>query len=306
MSNGGRGVVLAVDRGEVGDYLASIGSIPTMGRTEVDELSRVIRDALRPPDERLAARNKLAEGNLRLVVKAAKRYLGLGLPLADLISHGNIGLLRAAHKYDPDRGTKFSTYATFWIKAAVRQAVSRQSRPVRLPDYMHWLVRRYDDARRAIQDETGAAPSHEEVRLRIDMPPTKVRHLDEALAAVAACRPPRESDEARARGSSPDDDAARREAAAMLGRLLRRLPARHARVLRRRVGDDAPLHEIGREMGLTRERVRQLVMEALAMAQAAARGRPMAPAARAVRGERKTFPAAAGPAALTPPAGAPS
>lgn len=275
-------------------YMTAITAVTIPDDAEVAHLVGVIRDRTADRASRLAARNRLVEGNLRLVVMLARSYQGLGLPLSEVIAEGNLGLLRAARKYDLRAGTKFSTYATYWVRAAIRQALSRQGRAVRLPDYMHWLVRRYEAARSRLGDARGRPPTREEIRDDLGLDADEARHLDEALQLAAACRPGRGDAEARDRSPSPDEAAARRDAKDRVMGFLRRLPRRHARILRRRIGDGATLTEIGLEMGLTRERVRQLADEGLEMARAAATGGSVFAAAREVRvGRKKGFAAPA-------------
>ena len=279
--------------GELDKYLSEIASVSIPDETEVAALVGTVRDGSASRTKRLAARNRLVEGNLRLVVSVARLYRNMGLSLSDLIAEGNIGLMRAVRGYDLNRGTKFSSYAPFWIRAAIRQAISRQTRQVRLPDYMHWLIRRVDKTRTELTGQLGRSPTLDEIRNELKVPITRAQFLEEALAAADACRaqlvPGRVGvvEEAGSADPGPDDTAQRKDGVEWLRKLMRRLPKRHARILRRRMADEIPLSKIGREMKLTRERVRQIATEAVAMLRAAAHGGSMASASRAVRADRK-------------------
>ena len=279
--------------GDLDHYLSRIASVSIPDEAEVTALVHTVRDRAAPREVRIAARNRLVEGNLRLVVSIARPYRGMGLSLDDLISEGNMGLMRAVRGYNLNRGTKFSSYAPFWIRAAIRQAVSRQARQVRLPDYMHWLIRRVEKCRVELSAKLGRAPDLDEIRVELGIPATRAQFLQEAISTAEACRagvPTGRScaiEEAGCPTAGPDAVAQSRDGVAWLGTLMRRLPKRHARILRRRLGDGLPLAQIGAEMGLTRERVRQIGSEAVAMVRAAANGTSMTAAARAVRAERK-------------------
>ena len=274
--------------GDLDTYLSQIAGVTIPDEAEVVSLVRTVRDKAAGRAARIAARNRLVEGNLRLVVSIARPYRGMGLSLDDLIAEGNMGLMRAVKGYNVRRGTKFSSYAPFWIRAAIRQAVSRQVRQVRVPDYMHWLIRRVEKSKSELTGRLGRPPELAEIRTELRIPARRAQFLEEAIHTAEACRPPaRGVEEAGARDIGPDESALRKDEVARLAKLMKRLPKRHARILRRRLGDGVPLARIGREMGLTRERVRQIGSEALAMIRAAANGGSMTAAARAVRAERK-------------------
>lgn len=275
------------------EYLSAIASVAIPNDEEVASLIHTVRNRAAGRESRLAARNRLVEGNLRLVVSVARAYCGMGLTLDDLIAEGNIGLMRAVKGYDPTLQVRFSSYAPYWIRAAIRQAVSRQARQVRLPDYMHWLLRRYEKARAELTDRLGRKPTVDEIRKELSLSPTRAQFLSDALVTAEACRPPTSGggpDEPSDRRLPPDEAASNRDGVVWLKTLMRRLPGRHARVLRRRLGDDKALAAIGTELGVTRERVRQIESEALAMIRAAAGGESVFAAAKAVRADRKRKP----------------
>jgi RNA polymerase primary sigma factor len=239
--------------GDLDEYLHAISSMTIPNDEEVATLLRLIRDKDAPRQDRLRARNRLVEGNLRLVVSIARPYRNMGLAIA-----------------------------------SIRQAVSRQARPIRMPDYMHWLVRRYETTRGTLADQLGRPPEMNEVRKEMRIPTARAQHLAIGLSTSRACRPSAQTvDDADEHGGSPEELATRKDNVEWTRKLLRKLPARHAKILLRRLGDQKPLAVVGREMGLTRERVRQISTEAVAMLRAAALGGSVTAAARAVREERR-------------------
>src|SRR5439155_5117233 len=153
-------------------YLGEIARIPLLSREEEAALARRVRagDA--------AAKAALTEANLRLVVQIARRYLNRGLPLSDLIEEGNIGLLRAVEKFDPDRGTRFSTYGTWWIRQAVVRALANQARMIRLPVHVELLLGQCAKKRNALTQQLGRAPTTEELARALGWPVSEVEHLE--------------------------------------------------------------------------------------------------------------------------------
>jgi RNA polymerase primary sigma factor len=220
------------------------------------------------------ARDLLARANLRLVVSIARGYAGRGLPLEDLIQEGNLGLLRAVEGFDPDRNTPFSTYAIYWIKQSIRQALIRTARTIRLPAHMHYLLCRWRQADAALRGELGRAPTDEEIARRLGLVGKRLRTVLHVLRNQPAG--PRGLDEERPsaevllpdpRCKAPEAEVADEEEKRRALGLLDELDRRKALVLRLRFGlegDEAlTLEEIGDRLGLTRERVRQIEKQAL-------------------------------------------
>ncbi len=244
-------------------YLTEIARIPLLTREEERELGRRIRagDAL--------AKARLAEANLRLVVQIARRYLNRGLPLPDLIEEGNLGLLRAVEKFEPERGTRFSTYAAWWIRQAIARALANQARTIRLPVHVGLLLGRYAREQRRLAQALGRQPTPAEVAEALGMSLEQIHELEEIR------QPPVPLDSPAGEGKSRIGDLVADPAPGpsdTLGELLRSradlvsalddLAANERTVLRRRFGleGDEPetLDAIGRRLGLTRERVRQI------------------------------------------------
>lgn len=244
-------------------YLKEIARIPLLTREAERELARRVRAG----DEQAKAR--LAEANLRLVVQVAHRYLNRGLPLPDLIEEGNLGLLRAVEKFEGDRGTRFSTYAVWWIRQAIARALANQARTIRLPVHVELLLGRYAKQQRRLEQELGRRPTTEEVARALGMSVEQVRELDEIRHR------PLPLDAPAGEGKSPLGDLVADPApgpSEAVGELLRAradlasvlddLAANERTVLRRRFGLDGDepetLEAVGRRLGLTRERVRQI------------------------------------------------
>jgi RNA polymerase primary sigma factor len=238
-------------------YLAEIRRIPRLTREDELELARRVRagDA--------AATSRLTEANLRLVVQIARRYLNRGLPLPDLIEEGNLGLIRAVEKFDPDRGMRFATYATWWIRQAVVRALANQARTTRLSVHVARLLGRYQHEQQRLTQELGRPPSLDEVAQALGMRAAQLAELEEIR------RPP-VSIEGSPLGSTVAGESA--DPSARLGSFLHEraelvvllddLAENERRVLKRRFGLDgeAPqtLEAIGRTLSLTRGRVRQI------------------------------------------------
>ncbi len=244
------------NRANLAVYLSEIRQIPLLSREDEVELARRIRTG----DE--AARQRLIESNLRLVVQIARRYLNRGLPLADLIEEGNLGLIRAAEKFDPDRATRFSTYATWWIRQAVVRALANQARLIRLPVHVELLLGRYRREQERLTQELGRLPTIEEIAQALDMPVDRLAELDEIRQR------PMSLDSPVVRATAVDDT----DEAGRLGQIVRErqelasvlddLAENERRVLRARFGlDEQPpdtLEAIGQRLGVTRERIRQI------------------------------------------------
>jgi RNA polymerase primary sigma factor len=253
-------------------YLRSIGKVPLL--TREDE----VRLAKRVEANDMSAKNALIEANLRLVVSIAKRYTGRGLTLLDLIQEGNLGLIRAVEKFDWRRGFKFSTYATWWIRQAITRALADQSRTIRIPVHMVERMNRVARARRALIQRHNREPSAGEIGELVEMSAKKVEEILKLGQEPVSLEAPVGGEEgdaslgdfiADAATDRPLEIVANRMRDADLQRVLDSLPWRERRVIELRygLGDEEPmtLEDIGHEVGVTRERVRQIESKTLAM-----------------------------------------
>jgi RNA polymerase sigma factor (sigma-70 family) len=250
-------------RANLSAYFGEIGRIPLLGREEEVALARRVRAG----DE--AARTRLTEANLRLVVQVARRYLNRGLPLPDLIEEGNLGLIRAVEKFDPERGTRFSTYATWWIRHFVVRALANQARMIRLPVHVELLLGRYAREQQRLSQELGRAPTTEELARALGTTTEQVDELEEIRRHPVSLDAPTGEDRGPVSETIADESV---DPDTFLLSLFRKraelttvfddLAANERTVLRRRFGleGDPPetLETIGRRLNLTRERVRQI------------------------------------------------
>ncbi len=250
-------------RANLSTYFGEISRIPLLSREEEVALAR----RLRAGDE--AAKTKLTESNLRLVVQVARRYLNRGLPLPDLIEEGNLGLFRAVEKFDPERGTRFSTYATWWIRHFIVRALANQARMIRLPVHVDLLLGRYAREQQRLTQELGRAPTVEEIAHALGTTTEQVDELDEIRRHPVSLDAPTGGEESHVAATIADESADPSTALVSLFRqradlatIFDDLAVNEGLVLRRRFGleGDPPetLEAIGRRMGYTRERVRQI------------------------------------------------
>jgi RNA polymerase primary sigma factor len=250
-------------------YFARIDKGKLLTRAEEVDLSKRARAG----DVR--ARQRLIEKNLRLVVSVAKKYRGMGLPFEDLIQEGNIGLMKAVEKYDPDRGWRFSTYATWWVRQAVQRAVADKGRTIRIPVHRGDKLRKMARVYNELSSEMEREPADEEVAGRLGWPVEDVRDLKGSLWDATSLNQPLGSDaDASEVGEFIEDEGASEVAGAVIGEMemgwlaeaVEGLPERHRHVLVRRYGlgdeETATLALLSDELGVSRERVRQLQREA--------------------------------------------
>ncbi|MCE9568385.1 MAG: RNA polymerase sigma factor RpoD/SigA [Planctomycetes bacterium] len=222
------------------------------------------------------ARDQMVRANLRLVVNIARGYTGKGLALQDLIEEGNLGLLRAVEGFDPVMGTRFSTYASYWIKQSIKRALVNTAKTIRIPAYMVELLAKWRRATNKLNDELGRAPTHEEVAKLLGLPKKKLNIIKKAIRVYNAAPQTDQSEQGWSidemlmdgRAKTPDMEMVETDDLKQVMHLLDKMDKREATVLRMRFGldDEEPktLKEIGESLNLTRERVRQIESEALA------------------------------------------
>jgi RNA polymerase sigma factor (sigma-70 family) len=250
-------------RANLSAYFGEISRIPLLSREDEVALARRVQAG----DE--AAKTKLTEANLRLVVQVARRYLNRGLPLPDLIEEGNLGLIRAVEKFDPERGTRFSTYATWWIRHFIVRALANQARMIRLPVHVELLLGRYAKEQQRLSQELGRPPTTEEIARALGTTTEQVDELEEIRRHPVSLDAPTGDDRGPVAEMIADESADPNTFLLSLFReradlttVLDDLAANERLVLRRRFGleGDPPetLETIGRRLGLTRERVRQI------------------------------------------------
>jgi RNA polymerase primary sigma factor len=279
----------------VGLYLKEVGRVPLLTASEEVilakriEAGRKAREELAKGDVSLkrrselqlkvedgwAAREHLITANSRLVISVAKKYMGRGVPFLDLIQEGNIGLIRAAKKFDYRRGHKFSTYATWWIRQAVTRAIADQGRTIRVPVHMGDQINKLLRVSHQLTQQLGRAPTTEELAVELDVPPKKVENMIQVARRPLSLETPTDEEEDSVLGDFiEDEDSPAPPETAMqnllkehLVEVLHNLPPREVRILQLRYGlldgQSYTLEEVGRKMGVTRERVRQIEAQAL-------------------------------------------
>jgi RNA polymerase primary sigma factor len=272
-------VVVAADTSYIDDiaddsvrlYLREIGKIPLL--TSEEELALAQRVVA--GDKK--AKDQMAEANMRLVVSIAKRYVGRGLDLLDLIQEGNTGLLRAVEKFDPDRGFKFSTYATWWIRQAITRAIADQARTIRIPVHMVETINKLLRTQRRLTQELNREPTNEEIATAMEMDVDKVEHIMKIKQDISSLDASvRDDEEDSVLGDfiededtkTPTESASEQLLKEQVKQILGTLTEREQKILKLRFGlEDGKSHtleEVGQEFSVTRERIRQIEAKALA------------------------------------------
>jgi RNA polymerase primary sigma factor len=254
-----------IERGRLAREELAKGNVP---KTRREELQLLIRDGW-------AAREHLITANSRLVISVAKKYMGRGVPFLDLIQEGNIGLIRAAKKFDYRRGHKFSTYATWWIRQAVTRAIADQGRTIRVPVHMGDQINKLLRVQHQLTQRLGRDPTVGELAESLDVTPQKVENMIQVARRPLSLETPTDDEEDSVLGdfiqdeeiAAPDDSATYNLLKEHLDLVLDGLPPREVRILQLRYGlldgQAYTLEEVGRKMGVTRERVRQIEAQAL-------------------------------------------
>ena len=254
-------------------YLREIGKIPLLNAEEELALAQKVVKG----DKK--AKDKMAEANMRLVVSIAKRYSGRGLDFLDLIQEGNTGLLRAVEKFDPDKGFKFSTYATWWIRQAITRAIADQARTIRIPVHMVETINKLLRTQRRMTQELNREPSIEELAKELEMEPEKVEYvikIKQDIQSLDAGVGRDGEDEDSTLGefiedeesATPEESAANQLLKEQVQSVLSTLSDREQKIVKMRFGLDGgkshTLEEVGQEFAVTRERIRQIEAKALA------------------------------------------
>ncbi len=254
-------------------YLREIGKIPLLTAEEELKLAQKVVSG----DKR--AKDKMAEANMRLVVSIAKRYSGRGLDFLDLIQEGNTGLLRAVEKFDPDKGFKFSTYATWWIRQAITRAIADQARTIRIPVHMVETINKLLRTQRRMTQELNREPTIEELAKELEMEPEKVEYVIKIKQDITSLdagvgREGEEEDSVLKDfiededGVTPEESAASQLLKEQVQSILSTLSDREQKIIKMRFGLDGgkshTLEEVGQEFAVTRERIRQIEAKALA------------------------------------------
>ena len=254
-------------------YLKEIGKYPLLTTEEEIALAKQIAEGT--PDEQAAAKKKLSEANLRLVVSIAKRYVGRGMQFLDLIQEGNLGLIKAAEKFDYTKGYKFSTYATWWVRQAITRAIADQARTIRIPVHMVETINKLIRVNRQLAQELGRDPTPAEIAKEMGISESKVREIIKIAQEPVSLETPIGEEEDSHLGDFIEDENAPAPAEVasnammreQLQEVLHTLTPREEKVIRLRFGlEDGQAHtleEVGKAFNVTRERIRQIEVKAL-------------------------------------------
>lgn len=254
-------------------YLKEIGKYPLLTTEEEIALAKQIAEGT--PEEQAAAKKKLSEANLRLVVSIAKRYVGRGMQFLDLIQEGNLGLIKAAEKFDYTKGYKFSTYATWWVRQAITRAIADQARTIRIPVHMVETINKLIRVNRQLAQELGRDPTPAEIAKEMSISESKVREIIKIAQEPVSLETPIGEEEDSHLGDFIEDENAPAPAEVasnammreQLQEVLHTLTPREEKVIRLRFGlEDGQAHtleEVGKEFNVTRERIRQIEAKAL-------------------------------------------
>ncbi len=249
-------------------YLNEIGFHPLLSQEEEIQIGRAVQSG------DFCARKKMIEGNLRLVVKVARRYLQRGLSFGDLIEEGNLGLIHAVEKYDPERGYRFSTYATWWIRQSIERAIMNQGRTIRVPIHILKNLNISLKKLRELARREDRYPTLLELSIELDMPQEEIERILMLNESIASIDNPRQADELTLLDTLPDESAIdpfifiqNEKLKENIIQGLTKLPPKYQEVVVRRFGllghEPKTLEEVGNDVGLTRERVRQIQEEAI-------------------------------------------
>jgi RNA polymerase primary sigma factor len=254
-------------------YLREIGKIPLLNAEEELALAQKVKEGSKK------AKDKMAEANMRLVVSIAKRYSGRGLDFLDLIQEGNTGLLRAVEKFDPDKGFKFSTYATWWIRQAITRAIADQARTIRIPVHMVETINKLLRTQRRMTQELNREPTIEELAKELEMEPEKVEYVIKIKQDITSLdagvgRDGEDEDSVLGDfiededGATPEESATSQLLKEQVQSVLSTLSEREQKIIKMRFGlengKSHTLEEVGQEFAVTRERIRQIEAKALA------------------------------------------
>ena len=264
------GTVSPLSDDSVKMYLREIGRVPLLNAKQEIELARKISDG------DIKAKRKLVRHNLRLVVSIAKKYINRGLPFLDLIQEGNLGLIRAAEKFDPERGYKFSTYATWWVRQGITRSLSDKSRTIRVPVHMVETINKFKKIARKLGQELNRRPTEEELATVMEVTTIKIKEIVAAMRTPVSLESPINSEDDGKledfiadpnQSLKPENAATEQLLADDIVKVLDTLTQKEKAVIQLRFGIDSgqerTLEEVGRLLRITRERVRQLEFRAL-------------------------------------------